>query len=85
MFAPVFLPTHNDSQSLWFDNFPGLPTLSVFTEALEISRPLPVAAQNAGAVWTLIGEELSRVYQLPEITMADLAEISDNINAMINE
>jgi len=85
LFAPVLMPAHNDSQRLWFDNFPGLRTLSVFTEALDIARPLPVAAQNAGTVWALIGAELSRVYQLPEITMEDLAEISANTNAVINE
>ena len=85
LFAPVFLPAHRDSQELWFDNFPNLPTLTVFTEAAEFARPLPIAAQNAGAVWTLVGEELSRIYQLPEVTMEDLAEISANITALIHE
>ena len=85
LFAPVFLPAYTASQHLWFANFPDLPQLVVFAEAVDIARPLPVAAKNAGNVWSHATEELSRIYQLSEITMEALREISESLTAMIHE
>jgi multiple sugar transport system substrate-binding protein len=84
-FAPVFLPTHDDSQQLWMDRFPAL-NLNVFTEAAEIARPLAVPYMNAGAVWTFGEQEMSRLFSVAdEITMEALTEITNNMNEMIHQ
>ena len=83
--APVFLPSHNDSQHNWFANFPTLD-LAIFAEAMEIAEPLPVAGANAGAIWEVLQQEMERaIMETDQFTSEILQDISDTVNALINQ
>ena len=81
--APVFLPSHNDSQHLWFENFPTL-NLHVFAEAMEFAEPLQVSSINSGPVFTVMGQEFERAFmENEEITAEVMEEINTAINTVI--
>ena len=82
--APVFIPAHSASQHLYFENFADI-NVSVFTEAMEYARPLPIASINAGPAHTLVSQELARVF-MSEVLTADLLQsMDDTVNELLAE
>jgi len=85
LMAPVFLPTHRDSQHLWLENFPTL-NVSVFTEAMDYATPTPIAAVNAAATTTILMNELERILTSGELFTSEiLEEVNSVVNAAIDE
>lgn len=83
--AKVFAPAYDESQVLWFENFPTLD-LKVFTDALEYSKGLMISSKNAGPTYSLFAQEIDKLLQMdnPDVK-TELTRIQEVLNAEINK
>ncbi|MDR2102075.1 MAG: sugar ABC transporter substrate-binding protein [Treponema sp.] len=62
----IWAPCYEDTAANLYRIYDWMDTRFI-TEAIEYSYPLPIAAKNAGAVYTLMGREMSKIYSNPDL------------------
>lgn len=77
----IWAPCYEDTAANFYRIYNWMDTRFI-TEAIEYAHPLPIAARNAGPVYTLMEREMSKIYGNPEL--GDRLEAYENlINAEI--
>jgi multiple sugar transport system substrate-binding protein len=79
--SKVWSPCFKDSAELYFKEYSWLDTKYI-TEAITYGHALPISGKNAGQVYTLLGNELDKVYANPQVGTG-LANVQSVINAQI--
>jgi len=77
----VWEPCFNGYGESFYSKFPGVNP-KIFTDALSYSFPLPVANRNGGSVYTMMNDEMQKIYMNPQLGDA-LANFERMINAEI--
>jgi multiple sugar transport system substrate-binding protein len=83
--ATVFAPAYDESQQIWFDTYADLD-LTVFTDGLDYAKGLMIPKKNAGQVYSLFSEEMTRLFEMdyPNFDVKDeLTRIAAVIDAEI--
>lgn len=81
LISTVWEPCFNGFAATFYSQFPWIDS-KVITDSLTYAYPLPIANKNGGAVWTLMGEEMTKVYMNPQVG-DQLANFERIINAEI--
>ena len=81
LISAVWEPCFNGFATTFYAQFPWIDP-KVVTDAVSYSYPLPVANRNGGAVWTLMDEEMQKIYMNPQVGDG-LANYERIINAEI--
>jgi multiple sugar transport system substrate-binding protein len=75
MLSKVWATCYKDTANKFYSIYDWMDTRFI-TEAIEYAYPLPIAAKNAGPVYTLMEREMSKVYSAPEL--------GDRLSAYVN-
>jgi multiple sugar transport system substrate-binding protein len=79
--AKTYAPCYNGMTDLYFKNYPWVETKYV-TQAVSYGHPLPISSKNGGAVYTLLTNELAKLFASPNLGNG-LANLENVINAEI--
>ncbi|MDR3139012.1 MAG: sugar ABC transporter substrate-binding protein [Treponema sp.] len=79
--SAIWPPCYGESAGDFYRIYNWLDTRFI-TEAIDYAHPLPIAARNAGPVYTLMEREMSKIYGNPELGNR-LAAYTNIINAEI--
>jgi multiple sugar transport system substrate-binding protein len=80
--SKTFVSCYNGMAELYFQEYEWADTYYI-PESINYSFPLPVAAKNAGAVWTLVEDEMSKIYAAAGQVGNKLADLETLVNMEI--
>lgn len=79
--SKVWMPCYRGAAELYLKQYNWLDTKYI-TEAISYGYPLQISGRNAGQVYTLLANEMEKLYLTPQVGV-DLSEIAKVINAEI--
>jgi multiple sugar transport system substrate-binding protein len=79
--ANTFAPCYTGMTDVYFKNYSWIDT-NVVSESINYGHPLPIPSRNAGAVWTEMEEEMSKIFSSGNLGN-QLADMEAKINAAI--
>ena len=81
--SKVWAPCYNGGSELFFEEYSWLD-IDVIIDTVNYGYPLPISGKNAGPVYTLLNNEMDKVFMQPTIGNS-LASMQQVINAEINK
>jgi multiple sugar transport system substrate-binding protein len=82
--SKTFVPCYNGMAERYFQEY-SWADVRYIPDSINYGFPLPIASKNAGAVWTLLENEMAKIYASAGQVGDKLADLEAQVNAAINK
>jgi multiple sugar transport system substrate-binding protein len=80
--SKTFAPCYTGTADLYFQEFAWADARYI-PESINYGFPLPIASKNAGAAWTLVEDEMTKIYSVAGQVGNRLTDLENLVNAEI--